>query len=83
MEIFCKVINVFTVTFEQFNASLLNKSICFFYFLKKMTDPKLLNAKILSVLYICPLYHYKYDFFYHFTAVLVCFLFHDAVRITI
>jgi len=48
-----------------------------------MTDPKLLNAKILSVLYICPLYHYKYDFFYHFTAVLVCFLFHDAVRITI
>jgi len=30
--IFCNVINVFTVTFDQFNASLINKSIDFFYF---------------------------------------------------
>ncbi len=29
-EIFCNIINVFTVTFDQFNASLRNKSIIFF-----------------------------------------------------
>jgi len=29
-QIFCNVKNVFTVTFDQFNASLLNKSISFF-----------------------------------------------------
>ncbi len=29
-EIFCNIINVFTVTFDQFNASLLNKMIDFF-----------------------------------------------------
>ncbi len=29
MEIFCNIINVFTVTFDQFNVSLLNKSINF------------------------------------------------------
>ncbi len=27
MEIFCNIINVFTVTFDQFKVSLLNKSI--------------------------------------------------------
>ncbi len=27
MKIFCKIINVFTVTFDQFNAFLMNKSI--------------------------------------------------------
>ncbi len=30
LEIFCNIINVFTATFDQFNASLLNKSIHFF-----------------------------------------------------
>ncbi len=30
MEIFCNIIKVFTVTFDQFNASLLNKCINFF-----------------------------------------------------
>ncbi len=34
MEIFCKIINVFTVIFEQFNASLLNTSINFFKYLE-------------------------------------------------
>jgi len=29
-EIFCNIINVFTVTFDQFNASLPNKSIYLF-----------------------------------------------------
>ncbi len=39
MEIFCKIINVFNVTFDQLKASLLNKSI---YCIKKtkLTDPK-------------------------------------------
>ncbi len=31
-EIFCNIKNVFTVTFDQFNASLLNNSINFLYF---------------------------------------------------
>ncbi len=31
MEIFCNIINIFTVTFDQFNAALLNKSINFSY----------------------------------------------------
>ncbi len=30
IEIFCKIINNFTVTFDQFNVSLVNKSIHFF-----------------------------------------------------
>ncbi len=33
-EIFCNIINLFTVTFNQFNASLLNKSIQVFLILK-------------------------------------------------
>ncbi len=37
MEIFCKIINVFTVTFDQFNASLLTKK---YYLIKSiLTDP--------------------------------------------
>jgi len=31
METFCKIINVFTGTFDQFNASLVNKFLIFFY----------------------------------------------------
>ncbi len=42
-KIVCNIINVFTVTFDQFNVSLQNQSINFF---KKITDPKLLNDKI-------------------------------------
>ncbi len=30
VDIFCNILNVFTVTFDQFNASLLNKSLHFF-----------------------------------------------------
>ncbi len=40
IEIFYNIINVFTVTLDQFNASMLNKSINLFYI---HTDPKLLN----------------------------------------
>ncbi len=43
VEIVSNGINVFTVTFDQFNASLLNKSINFFP-KKSLTDPKLLNS---------------------------------------
>jgi len=32
IEIFCNIINVFTVTFDQFNVSLMNKSINFFFY---------------------------------------------------
>ncbi len=41
IEILCNILNVFTVTFDQFNTSLLNKTI---HFLKKnkIIDPKLL-----------------------------------------
>ncbi len=44
IESFCDIIDIFPVTFNQFNASLMNKS---FYFSKKkkkkLNDPKLLN----------------------------------------
>ncbi len=41
IEILCKIINVFTVTFDYFNASLLNKSINFFPKKnKKLNNPK-------------------------------------------
>jgi len=45
MESVCVIINIFTVTFDQFNASLLNESIhCFNVFSKQkpnnITDPK-------------------------------------------
>ncbi len=45
IEIFCNIINVFTATFDQFNASLLNKSN---NFLKKNF---LLTQNFLSVIY--------------------------------
>ncbi len=38
LEIFCNIINAFTVTFDQFNAFLMNKSINFLFFI--CTDPK-------------------------------------------
>ncbi len=38
-EIFCNIINVFTVTFDQYNASFMNKSIKLIK-IKKITDPK-------------------------------------------
>jgi len=40
IESFCNIINVFTVTFDQLNGSLLNKSINLF------TDPKLLTVSV-------------------------------------
>ncbi len=43
MEIFCNIIKVFTVTFDQFNASLLHKK----YYV--MTAPKLLNVSVLRI----------------------------------
>ncbi len=42
IEIFCNIINVFTVTFDQFNASLMNKSINFFQI--NLTDPRLFEC---------------------------------------
>ncbi len=42
MEVFCNSINVFTVTFDQFYTSLLNKSIQLFHW------PKLLNSSVCS-----------------------------------
>ncbi len=40
---FFNIINVFTVTFDYFNASMQNRSI----FLLKITDPKLLNNSVI------------------------------------
>ncbi len=45
----CNIINVFMVTFDQFNASLLNKS-NFFQKNKSLTDLKLLK---ISVCFLC------------------------------
>ncbi len=47
---YCHIINVFNLTFDQFNASLLNKSI---NNKKNLTDPKLLNSCV--TFYICAL----------------------------
>ncbi len=44
MEISCNIIDVFTVTLDQFNASLVNKGII----KKKLTDPKHLNSSVYS-----------------------------------
>ncbi len=50
IEIFCNIINVFIITFDQFKASLLNKSINFYNFLpKNYTDSKLLNSIVHNV----------------------------------
>ncbi len=46
MEIFCNIINVFTVTFDQFNACLLNKIIS----LKFFTNAKIWNC-IASIIF--------------------------------
>ncbi len=43
IEILCDIINVFTVTFDQCNASLLHKS-------QNLTDPKHLNASVAGLL---------------------------------
>jgi len=44
IEIFYNIINVFTVTFHQFNASLMNKSINFFQkIIITYTQPKFFN----------------------------------------
>ncbi len=43
MEIFCSIMNVF-VTFDQFNASLLNKNINFLK--RNLTGPNLLNGSV-------------------------------------
>ncbi len=45
-EIFCNIINVFTVTFDQFNASLMNKSINLFF---KYYWPKTFEWQCLTV----------------------------------
>ncbi len=42
IEIFCNITNVFTATFDQFNASLMNKSIHLFK--KSLIDPQLLSS---------------------------------------
>ncbi len=47
-EIFCNIINVFTVTFDQFNESLLNKNI-FSFKNKKNLTPKLLNSCVYHI----------------------------------
>ncbi len=45
IRIFCSILNVLTVTFDQFNASLLNKSINYFFILfLNLPDPKLLKS---------------------------------------
>ncbi len=40
IEIFCNIINVFIITFDQFKASLLNKSINFYNFFPKQLKKK-------------------------------------------
>ncbi len=41
IEIFCNIINVFIIIFDQFKASLLNKSINFYNFFSQKTKQKL------------------------------------------
>ncbi len=52
MDIFCNIINVFTVTFDKFIVFLQNKSINLFL---SSSDPKLLNSSVytaITLLYI-------------------------------
>ncbi len=54
IEIFCNIINVFIIIFDQFKASLLNKSINFYNFFpkkqnKNYTDSNLLNGIVYNV----------------------------------
>ncbi len=51
IEIFCNIINVFIIIFDQFKASLLKKSINFYNFFpkkqnKNYTDSNLLNGRL-------------------------------------
>ncbi len=43
IKIFYNIVNIFTVTFDQFNMSLLSKSI-----IKNLTGPKLMNKTLLT-----------------------------------
>ncbi len=54
IEIYCNIINVFTGTFDQFNASLMNKSV---NLLKKKKI--LLNVSVVSYLEYCAYYKKK------------------------
>jgi len=50
-EVFCNIINVFTATFDQFNASLLNKNVVFFLHLvgqTRVSDHVSSSSKTLS-----------------------------------
>ncbi len=44
IEILCNIMNILAATFDEFNMSLLNKSLNLF--LKSHTDPKLLNSSV-------------------------------------
>ncbi len=46
IEIFCNIINVFIIIFDQFKASLLNKSINFYNFFPKKQNSNLLNGRL-------------------------------------
>lgn len=46
IEISYNIINVFTLTFDQYNTYLLNICIHFFSFFKLLTDPKRVNGSV-------------------------------------
>ncbi len=65
------ILNVFTVTFDQFNATLLNKSINFFKNI--FTDPKLLNGSqelshTTPAIMKCIIYVYIYIYIYFYSS---------------
>ncbi len=49
IEIFCNIINVFIITFDRFNASLLNKSTNFYNPPPRYTESKPLNGIVYNV----------------------------------
>ncbi len=51
IEIFCNIINVFIIIFDQFKASLLNKSIHFYKFFPKKTKQKIRLTPIFWMVY--------------------------------
>jgi len=57
IESFCNIINAFTVSFDQFNASLLNKSIHFF---QKTKNKKtfLLTPNFWTVVYVTNAFYF-------------------------
>ncbi len=68
MEIFCNIMNVFTVTLDQFNASLLNKSINFLK-KKKKSDTRLLIGGVHTVendFFFCLVSSNKYKYLMYF-----------------